>query len=187
MKSNETLGTNEIELDELLDSYSEECIWSQKVSSTRLLFNSSLQLIIAAVSLYFLRDVFNVTFTLLFIVPYLIAIYLSATMKYSIFANGIKFQWGIMRRSKVFIPFEDITAISLVNYKHEKYSTIHFGTKKKYRLTKISLIDADSRVHITFENIKRGDKVKELLDMLWKRKTKNLKLDELLKVKRKLY
>jgi len=50
-----------------------------------------------------------------------------------------------------------------------KISTIHFGTKKRYNLRKISLIDTEPRVHITFENVKDGDKVYDLLYMLWQR------------------
>jgi len=185
MKSRQNLAIDEYELNQLLDSNSDDNIWSQRVNSTRLLFNSSAQLFIAAICLYYLRDLFNIALTLILVIPYLVAIYLSITMEYSIMPNGIKFKWGIINRKKVFIPFEDITAINLVKYDHGKYSTIHFGTRNEYQVKKISLIDAESRPHITFENIKYGDKVYELLQMLWKRKTSNLKLKDMISRKRK--
>ena len=185
MKSNHKSAISEEELDQLLESNLDQPIWRQKVNSTRLLLNSFIPLIIAAISFYYLRDAFNVTVTFALVIPYLIAIYLSMTMEYSILPNGIRFKWGIFEKNKVFIPFKDITAISLVNYDHGKYSTIHFGTKSVYKIKRISLINAESRPHITFENIKNGDKVYELLHMLWKRKTTNLKLKDMIVSKQK--
>jgi hypothetical protein len=83
---------------------------------------------------------------------------------------------GTNGKKQVDIPFSDITAINLVGYKNTKLSRMHFGTKSIYKIKKISFIDAESRPHITFENIKDGEKVFELLNLLWSRNRNILKL-----------
>jgi hypothetical protein len=72
----------------------------KKLAQKKLIIYSSIQLIITAVSLYFLRDVFNIAFSLFFIFPYILAVYLSTTMRYAILPDRIRFRWGLMGRSK---------------------------------------------------------------------------------------
>jgi len=96
-------------------------------------------------------------------------------MKYSILPNRILFEWGIFGLKKVAIPFDDITAINLVGYKNRDDSTIHFGTNEKYNIRKLNFNEAESRVHITFENVKDGQKVYDLLMLLWSREKKKVK------------
>jgi len=185
MESHKTIDNEVKELDQLLESNFDEKIWSQRINSTRLLLNTAVHFVIAAASVYFFRDIFNVTIALLLILPYLIAIYFSTTMEYSILPLGINFKSGFFGKN-IFIPFDDITAINLVKYDHQKYSTIHFGTHSEYKIKRISFIDGATRPHITFENILDGDKVYELLQILWKRKTTNFRLKDLMPIKQKV-
>jgi len=157
------------ELDELLLNNNNDPIWHYKVKSRWAIAYVFSNLLIAGIFIYFLRDAFNVIFSLLFVIPYVIVAFISNTMTYTILPNAITFQWGIFGRKKVTIPFSDMTSINLVEYENSKYSTIYFGTKSDYKIKKINYDTNESRAHITFENVKDGPKVTELLNLLWER------------------
>lgn len=169
MKTKYSIPVKLQELDELLQLNEEEEMWEQRASSKWSLLNLFSQLLIVGLPLYYLRDLFNIFLSIAFIVPYIITVYYSTTMKYTIFANRIRFQFGLMGKKKVDIPFDDITAINLVTYNDSDLSTIHFGTNKTYKIKKMNFDEGEARPHITFENVKDGEKVNELLMLLWER------------------
>lgn len=158
-----------IELNNLLESNIDKPIWQQRAFAWHNKVNLLFQIVAAAMLYHFIIGAYTWIFTLLVSIPYIIAVLLSVGVKYSIFSNRIQFEIGILYSRIVTIPFSDITAINCVNYNNMKISTIHFGTKTRYNLRKISLVDTEPRVHITFENVKDGDKVYDLLYMLWQR------------------
>jgi len=155
------------ELDRLLETNTEEVIWTQKLQSKWVFVNLFIQLVIAGLWIYHYRDMVNVAISLSFVLPAMFLFYLSKTMRYSIYSNRIRFDWGIKSRAE--IPFKNITAINLVSYKDSEHSTIYFGTNKKYKVRKINFDDNDTRAHITFENVQNGTQVVELLNLLWQR------------------
>lgn len=171
MKHKYKIPVKVAELDELLKVNVDEEVWSQNVNPKKAILNLFIQIGIATVSIIYFINVVNILLCLALLIPYFIAFYLSTTMKYTIFPNRIKFEWGYRRRLNATIPFEDITAINLVTYDNSEDSTIFFATKKQYKIKKYNINKAESRPHITFENIKDGKKVYELLQLLWNRNT----------------
>ena len=101
-----------------------------------------------------------------FIIWYTINVYYSNTMKYSVCADSVGFEWGLIKKSKVDIPFDDIVSLNIVKYHNSEYSTIFFGTIQKYRIKKLNFDTGEIRAGITFEKVPMGDKVYEMLDYL---------------------
>lgn len=157
------------ELDELLISNKDEKIWEQKVSSKWVFVNLFNQLVFSGIFIFYFRDILNILISICFVLPAIFLVYISKTMKYSILPDKIKFEWGLLKRKKVLIPFSDITTINLVKYDDSNHSTIFFGTKNTYKIRKVNFDMNEPRAHITFENVKEGDKVMKLLNLIWQR------------------
>ncbi|MEM9549142.1 MAG: PH domain-containing protein [Bacteroidota bacterium] len=178
---NYTLQIKEVQ--QQLKENSDSIIWSQKAStkssfsfrmlqtfgiviiiSTYMIFESIDGLSAAGIALFSLVAVL-VAFRILFYE--ILKTYVFATIVYSITPNHITFEWGYFKKKKIDIPFKEITAINLVGYQNKNYSTIHFGTSKAYEdILRVDFKDFDSRPHITFEKIKEGQKVYDLLQYL---------------------
>lgn len=172
------------EIDSLLSEKSDSIIWTQKVSTGKTLAQKLLRylvLLVIIILLFFVPDSENQekgSFTISSIVTLcaygaalfydVVKTHLFATLTYAIYPRRITFEWGYFKPQSVNIPFDDITAINLVEYDDSELSTIHFGTKKVYNIQKIDFENYDSRPHITFEKIKNGKKVYELLTYLQK-------------------
>lgn len=108
-----------------------------------------------------------ITYSSLFLFIQIVLTNRATIIEYSIYPGKIVFRWGLLRKKLVAIPFSEITSIHIVNYKHVTHSTIFFGTKKSYNLIKRNLDTGQPRVHITFEQVKAGKKVHDLLIYLW--------------------
>ena len=180
---NHSLQLEQIEK-QLLENH-DTVIWSQKVSTRGSLVLRILQtfgIMLVIILLGASKSDFSgppqsfswiaVFSTLAFfsIVAYEVVVTITfATLIYSVSPNHISFQWGYFKKKRVDIPFSEITTINLVEYRDKNYSTIHFGTKHEYEeILRINYGDFDSRPHITFEKLKDGQKVYDLLDFLHK-------------------
>jgi len=184
---------NEKELNQLIDKFPESIIWRQKVVAAKawkLLVYASVSCIgFLSYYFFFIKDLsFDELFSLdsltilelmliiVFSIFYVVIYYINASnassMVYTIYPKHISFEWGYFNKRKVEIPFDDITAVNLVGYDNSEYSTIFFGTNKTYKIKKVEFDDASDRFHITFENIKQGKKVHELLTLLQRKARK---------------
>ena len=162
------------ELDELLSHKDNDPIWRYKVRSKWSLAYLFSNVLIAGFCIYYFNGVFNILISLLSLIPYIIVANISNTMKYTILANRITFEWGFLEKRIVDIPFRDINAINLVEYHDSEKSTIYFGTKGEYKIKKMNFDENESRAHITFENVLNGQEIIKLLNLLWERsKTSN--------------
>jgi hypothetical protein len=177
----------EKELDLMIEEFPESIIWQQKVvaKEARELFLYAFLSNCGILIYYFIiikelsfRALFNVDsvtlleiiLTIVFSIFYIIFFYINASnassMHYSIRPKYISFEWGFFKKRSVDIPFDDITAVNLVGYDDRPYSTIFFGSNEKYKIKKMDFDKAADRVHITFENIKKGQEVYDLLTLL---------------------
>ena len=163
------------ELNELLNANKNEKIWQQKVRSKWVFVTLFNALVVSGIFIYFSRDIVNILISIGFVLPAIFLLLRARTMKYSIYPNEILFEWGFLINKKVSIPFSDITAINLVEYKNSKHSTIFFGTNKTYNIKKTNFDMNEPRPHITFENVENGKKVIDLLNLLWHRGLNSLK------------
>ncbi len=179
---NGTLSLKEI--DQILNDNTESVIWTQNIRSSVTLVRKILQLIAFIGFIIFLlvvafsdnTDKSSFGFdSITILATYGMALvyeftntYIFATLEYSIYPKFISFEWGLFSRKRVDIPFSDITAINLVQYTDSKFSTIHFGTNNVYNIKKFDFDNNDTRPHITFERVKDGVKVHELLSYLQK-------------------
>lgn len=181
------LYKTEKDLKNLIEEFPESIIWTQKVvakEAALLMFYTILSncgiliyyfIIFKELSFKELFSVNSVTIleiilAIVFSFFYIIFFYINASnassMVYSIRPKYISFEWGYFKKRRVDIPFDDITAVNLVGYNERPYSTIFFGTNEKYKIKKVDFDKATERAHITFENIKQGKEVHELLTLL---------------------
>jgi len=116
----------------------------------------------------FIVDFIDQTHLLFFLYVGIIGyLYVGSFMVYSIYHDHISFKWGLLKKRRVDIPFTDIISIQLVTYNDRKTSTIFFGTKSEYsNLKKYDFENHDTRPHITFEKVKNGQEVYDLLQSL---------------------
>ncbi|MEM9549141.1 MAG: hypothetical protein AAGA77_24350 [Bacteroidota bacterium] len=171
------------EIQEQLKKNSDSVIWSQKVSTKASLTKRIIQTLgsVIFIVLFSLMKSIDTMSTVKILWLSIVALlswfvigfyeilktYVFATIVYSITPNHISFEWGYTKKKKIDIPFKEITAINLVGYRDKNYSTIHFGTSKAYEdILRVDFNDFDSRPHITFEKIKNGQKVHDLLQYL---------------------
>lgn len=181
------------ELNNLLAGDPFSIMWIQKVDSKRAmrLLILNIGLFVASILYYFyvFKEISIITVIQenlfsswdLLVILYLAIVFIGAnvlntlvasTISYAILPSGICFSWRKFKKHVVNIPFHEINAINLVKYDDTDHSTIYFGTNKPYKINKMNFDTAQPRAHITFEKVKNGDKVFELLNTLWK---KNLK------------
>ena len=168
------------ELERLLNENPDSPLWKQKVTSKNVIgaFITELSILLFSVILYF--DVLFIIYSLIAFIPIAYITFHATTTTYSIYPDHIQFEWGIFEKKTVNIPFNSISSIHLVTYNNSKKSTIYFGTTEKFKVQRINFDENDSRAHITFENVNDGEKVDSLLQLLWTRKNKSLKLKTML-------
>ena len=158
-------------------------LWSQKVNSKKpsiIYFLISLFVLFIALFLFdffsnefsreSLIDLFvNISVTMSATYGIAIYIYRASSTKYYIFKDHIRFEWGFRKKKSVEIPFSDISEIQLVTYNDKDTSTIYFGTGKSYdEIMRLDFENHDTRPHITFEKVKNGKEVHDLLIKLQK-------------------
>ncbi len=94
-------------------------------------------------------------------------IFVAETLHYQIKPMSLVYKWGIKQGTSIEIPFKDITAINLVEYHSKDYSTIYLVTKKDYKIHKLNFDNNSPRHTYTFEKVKKGKEVYQLMMERW--------------------
>ena len=95
-------------------------------------------------------------------------IFVGETLHYQIKPSGLVYKWGIKQGTSVEIPFDDIISIDLVEYYNSDYSTIYLATNGDYKIHKLNFDNNSPRHTYTFEKVKKGKEVYQLMMERWK-------------------
>jgi len=95
-------------------------------------------------------------------------LFVASTLQYQIKKDAVIYRWGIKKSKEVEIPFDDITAINLVEYDNSDHSTIYINTKGDYKITKANFDDNSPRHTYTLEMVENGPEVYRLMQEQWR-------------------
>lgn len=167
-------------------SSTEQFLWSQNYNSSlsrstsvlnflKEVISIKLGLIILVYTVIHLKDVKYLGIVLLFFSAYYAysvfdevnqRVWNLRWLKYGIGEKGIHFIWGKDSENSLFVPFEAILQITLVQYNKSKWSTIYFDTNNEGYLHHHPFLAEDKNYKLCFDNIEEGKKVDELLRKL---------------------
>lgn len=173
----------------------EKIIWEQSLESNDTVFTLGLinifYFIILLVSLfgiviniYFLATLKTSSFDFIYLMMstgfFLGALYqivlstkiaiIKNTLKQRITKNNIQFVYGLFRTKKIKIPFEKIANITLVKSKSTDFSTIYFNPTEKFKIVSYNFKKRKKRHCPTFEKVRDGESVYQLLMELKEKK-----------------
>ena len=116
-------------------------------------FGYSVSTGIAIFLYYIISDAFNVFWT-------------GLNLKYSITKSGILFEWGVLKDHEVFVPFEDVSRILVVNNKKGKRRSLIFENVDKIKNGDFGFSKEIYFDQLSFENISDIDStVKIIVDL----------------------